>query len=89
MKTKTICIAIATLVVLNALMVGANITNSQEYELETLRLTNTAVLSQDEEFNVSSYHDYALASMDILVSRLINMSTGKDFHASDADWQIY
>ena len=89
MKSKFICLTIVMLVVLSAQPFGANITNTREYKLETVRQTDTTVLSQQEEFNVSSYHDFAEVSMDILVSKLFNMSTGEVFHASDADWELY
>ncbi|MHA1135812.1 MAG: hypothetical protein ACTSSE_04930 [Candidatus Thorarchaeota archaeon] len=89
MKLQTVSIAIATLVMLSALMFGASITNDLEYTLDESRLNIIPSLSQDEEYNVSSYHDFALASMDIIISRLMNFSTGNVFHAGDASWEIY
>ncbi|MGY5860457.1 MAG: hypothetical protein RTU63_13890 [Candidatus Thorarchaeota archaeon] len=90
MKTKTICFAIATIVVFSTLIFGANTTHTTDYKLEIIDQNNNQVLAQEvEEFNISSYYDYARASTDILISKLFNFSTGVVFHAGDADWEVY
>jgi hypothetical protein len=89
MRLKIFSLAIITIVVLNALMIGVSITNTPEARLEVPRLVSVQNLSQESEYNVSSYYDFAEATMDILVSRLMVFSTGDVFHASDSDWEIY
>ncbi|MFW9786570.1 MAG: hypothetical protein ACFFE2_00565 [Candidatus Thorarchaeota archaeon] len=89
MNSRTISIAIATLVMFNALMSGTNITVRGEYRLVETRLNTASTLAQQEEFNISSYYDFSVASMDIIVSRLINLTTGVVFHSSDADWELF
>lgn len=70
-------------------MLSTSITNTLDNRFDEPRYLNTSVLSQDTEFNVSSYYEFAEATMDILVARLMNLSTGVVYHASDADWENY
>ncbi|MHA3962368.1 MAG: hypothetical protein AM325_002405 [Candidatus Thorarchaeota archaeon SMTZ1-45] len=89
MRSKTICFAFVLLVVLNAIPFDGNITYSYEYELEAVRPIDISTPSQTEEFNISSYKDFADVAADLLVSHLMNLTDGTVFHASDANWEIY
>ncbi len=71
---------------LNALTLGANITDSPEYRLEVTRNAKTTILSQDQEYNISSYENYAEATIDLIVSKLMHLGTGKVFHEGSPDW---
>jgi hypothetical protein len=89
MKTKVICIAIFAILMLNALTLGANITVSPDYRLDIRENATIAVLSQDEEYNISSYQDFTEASIDVLFNRLLNYTDGTVFHSGDAIWEIF
>jgi hypothetical protein len=74
---------------LNALTLGANITNSPEYRLDIDGNAKITVLSQDEEYNISSYKDYAEATIDIMVTKLMNMTSGEVYHSGSGDWATH
>lgn len=81
--------AIFAIVMLNALTLGANITVSPEYRLDIRENARVTVLSQDEEYNISSYQDFTEASIDVIFDKLLNFTDGTVFHSGDAIWEIY
>ncbi|MHA2024507.1 MAG: hypothetical protein ACW98U_01305 [Candidatus Thorarchaeota archaeon] len=89
MKTKVICMAIFAIVMLNALTLGANITVSPEYRLDIRENARETILSQEEEYNISSYQDFTEATIDVLFDRLLNHTDGTVFHAGDANWELF
>jgi len=86
MKQKIIFTAILAIVMLNALTLGVNITNSPEYRVDSIGNTKITVLSQDQEYNISSYKNYAEATIDIMLTKLVNITTGEVFQAGSSDW---
>ncbi|MHA2152000.1 MAG: hypothetical protein ACXAAQ_08470 [Candidatus Thorarchaeota archaeon] len=89
MKTKVICMAIFAIVMLNALTLGANITVSPEYRLDIRENARAKILSQEEEYNISSYQDFTEATIDVMFNRLLNFTDGTVFHSGDAIWEIF
>ncbi|MHA2425749.1 MAG: hypothetical protein ACXAEF_13240 [Candidatus Thorarchaeota archaeon] len=80
MKQKIIFTTIFAIVMLNALTLGANITISQEYRSSASRNAGITVLSQNPEHNISSYMDYVDASLDVMIGKHMNLTTGVVFH---------
>lgn len=89
MKPKIIFTITFAIVMLNALTFGANITTSGEYRLDLTEKLKIAILSQDQEYNISSYRNYAEATIDILASKLMYIELGTVFHAGSADWATH
>ena len=89
MKQKTIFTITFVIVMLNALTMATNITTSGEYRFDLKEITEISRPSQEQEYNISSYRDYAEASADILISRLMNLTRGKVFHAASYDWSVH
>jgi len=89
MKQKIIFTLIFAIVMLNALTLGANITDNGEYRFDINEKSKITVLSQDQEYNLSSYRNYAEATIDILASKLMYMTLGIVFHAGSADWETH
>ncbi|MFW9958666.1 MAG: hypothetical protein ACFFCT_11405 [Candidatus Odinarchaeota archaeon] len=85
MKQKIIFTIIFAIIMLNALTLGANIDNTPEYRLDVNENTKTTVLSQDQEYNVSSYHDYLEATADVMINYHMNVTTGTVFHDGGID----
>ena len=88
MKSKIMYVALVSLVMLNILITDSDITVSPDYIGEVHEIPTSMSLSQDEEFNMSSYHDFAYAAVDVLVSKLINITDGTVFHAGNANWEL-
>ncbi|MFW9768055.1 MAG: hypothetical protein ACFFF9_12690 [Candidatus Thorarchaeota archaeon] len=86
MKPKIIVSIIFAIVMLNALTLGANITASPEYSVNQIENTKATLLTQDTEYNISSYRDYSIATIDIMLSNLVDITTGEVFHAGSSDW---
>jgi hypothetical protein len=86
MKRKIIICLTFTIVMLNALTLGANITDIPEYSGKHVGNVETTLLSQDTEYNISTYRDYAEATTNIMLSNLVNLATGEVFHAGSSDW---
>ncbi len=86
MKQKIIFTITFAIVMLNALTLGANITDSSDYTIDINEKSKIAILSQDQEFNISSYRNYAEATIDILASKLMDITLGTVFHAGSPDW---
>jgi hypothetical protein len=80
MKQKIIFTIIFTIVMMNALTLGANITTSPEYRSEMCETIPPSILSQDQEYNISSYRDFAVATADVLVRYHMNLTTGRVYH---------
>jgi len=70
---------------LNALTLGANIADSSEYRLEVYENASSTVLSQNPEYNISSYYDYLEATADVMINYHMNVTTGRVFHEGGAD----
>ncbi len=89
MKQKIIFTITFAIVMLNALSLGANITVTGDYKIDINENAKIPIISQDPEYNISSYRNYAEATADILVSKLMNISRGRIFHAGSADWDTH
>jgi len=86
MKQKLIFTIIFAIVMLNALSVNANITVTPEYNNLLIETAKETVLTQDIEYNISTYQDYVEATIDIILNRLMNINTGEVFQAGSSDW---
>jgi hypothetical protein len=86
MKQKIIFTAILAIVMLNALTLGVNITTSPEYTLEYIGNPRTTMLSQDQEYNISTYMNYAEATLQVMLTNLVNITTGEVFQGGSNDW---
>ncbi|MCJ7817847.1 MAG: hypothetical protein MUP60_03255, partial [Candidatus Thorarchaeota archaeon] len=86
MKRKIIFMITFAIVMLNALTLATNITTTGQYRLEIKENVKLTVMSQETEYNISSYMDYAEATIDILLSKLVNIATGEVFQAASSDW---
>ena len=89
MKQKIIFTIAFAIVMLNALTQGANITVSGEYRLDINENTTTSTLSQDSEYNLSSYMDYIEATSDLLLNKQMNFTSGVVFHSLTHDLTAY
>jgi uncharacterized protein YyaL (SSP411 family) len=69
---------------------GADITTNLEVTPNVILDSGAPVLSQTEheEFNISSYKDFADATSDLLVSKLMNSTDGAVYTGSNHDWEI-
>ncbi|TFG98950.1 MAG: hypothetical protein E4H14_20565, partial [Candidatus Thorarchaeota archaeon] len=67
MKQKIIFTITFAIVMLNALTIGADITVSGEYRLDIYENTKINNLTQDTEYNISSYMDYVEATADLMI----------------------
>ena len=85
MRQKIIFTAILAIVMLNALTLGANITDTPEYKLEVTENAKITILSQDQEFNISTYKNYVDATLDIMMTKHLNLTTGVVFHSVTHD----
>ncbi|MFW9956176.1 MAG: hypothetical protein ACFFD3_16640 [Candidatus Thorarchaeota archaeon] len=81
MNQKIISTVIFALVMFNVLTLGANITVSPEYRIESVENTRMTFLSQEQEYNISSYIDYVEATADLLISKHMNFATGEVYHS--------
>ncbi|MFW9869226.1 MAG: hypothetical protein ACFFEL_06340, partial [Candidatus Thorarchaeota archaeon] len=79
MNQKIIFTAIFALVMFNVLTLGANITVTPEYTLDSVENTKIPLLSQELEYNISSYIDYVEATADLLVAKHMNLASGEVF----------
>jgi len=82
MKEKIIVTIIFTIILMDALTQCANIASSPDYRFAASDITPTTVFSQDQQYNVSSYHDYALATADLIIRYHMNPTTGVVYHES-------
>ncbi|MFW9964815.1 MAG: hypothetical protein ACFFCX_14700, partial [Candidatus Sifarchaeia archaeon] len=89
MKRKSIFMAILAIVMLNALTLGANITDTPEYKLEITENANITIVSQDQEYNISTYRNYVDATLDVMISKHLNLTTGVVFHSVTHDLAAY
>ena len=89
MKLKIIFTITFAIVMLNALSVGANITVSGEYRLDINETTRETILSQDSEYNISSYMDYIEATSSLMIAMHMNFTTGVVFHSVTQDLTAY
>ncbi|MFW9810100.1 MAG: hypothetical protein ACFFE6_12050 [Candidatus Thorarchaeota archaeon] len=89
MKQKIIFTAIFALVMFNVLTLGANITVTPEYTLDSVENTKIPLLSQELEYNISSYIDYVEATADLLVAKHMNLASGEVFHSVTHDLSAY
>jgi hypothetical protein len=86
MNVKILFTIIFAIVLMDALIPSANVTTSPDYRSGTCEITPTAILSQDPEYNISSYRDYAVATADVIVSNHMNLTTGVLYHESIANY---
>jgi len=86
MKQKIILTLIFTIVMLNALTLDANITVTPEYNVDYIGNAKTTLLTQDTGYNISTYRNYVEATIDIMLTNLVNITTGEVFQAGSADW---
>ena len=89
MKQKIIFTITFAIVMLNALTLGANITVSGEYRLDINENTKIPILSQDSEYNISTYMDYIEATSDLMITKQMNLTTGVVFHEVTHDLAAY
>ncbi len=89
MKQKSIFMAILALVMLNALTLGANITDIPEYKLEITENAKITIVSQDQEYNISTYRNYVDATLDLMMAKHLNLTTGVVFHSVTHDLAAY
>ncbi|MFW9833726.1 MAG: hypothetical protein ACFFEK_07015 [Candidatus Thorarchaeota archaeon] len=88
MKQKIPFAIMFTIVMLNALASGANITVTPEYRLDSTGIDRISYLSQ-EEYNISSYKNYLDATLDLMMLKHLNMTTGVVFHSVTYDLSAY
>lgn len=81
--------AILALVMLNALTLGANITDIPEYKLEITENAKITIVSQDQEYNISTYRNYVDATLDLMMAKHLNLTTGVVFHSVTHDLAAY
>lgn len=74
---------------LSCLTPSANITINHEYRLNSIENTRTNILSQNPEYNISSYKNYMDATLDIMLAKHLNMTTGVVFHSVTEDLSKY
>jgi hypothetical protein len=84
MKQKIIFTLIVAIVMLNALTLSANIAVSPDYRLDSFEKSRATLLSQEQEYNISSYRDYAAASVETMLRYHMNITTGRVFHDGGA-----
>jgi hypothetical protein len=89
MKRKVIFTAILTIMMLNALTLGADITDTPEYKLDITGNAKITILSQDQEYNISTYRNYVDATLDVMMAKHLNLSTGVVFHSVTHDLTAY
>jgi hypothetical protein len=89
MKQKILFTIIFTVVMLNALASGANITVSPKYTVNRLDNARTTILSQEQEYNISSYKNYSDATLSIMMAKHLNMTTGVVFHSVTGNLSAY
>lgn len=89
MKPKIIFMAILAIVMLNALTLGANITDTPEYKLEITENAKITIVSQDQEYNISTYRNYVDAALDVMIANHLNLTTGVVFHSVTHDLAAY
>ena len=89
MKRKVIFTALLAIVMLNALTLGANITDTPEYKIEITENAETTILSQDQEYNISTYRNYVDATLDVMMAKHLNLTTGVVFHSVTHDLTAY
>jgi hypothetical protein len=89
MKRKILFTIVLAIVMLNALASGANITDSPKYNLVSVGNARTTLLSQEQEYNISSYKDYLDATLALMMSKHLNVTTGVVFHAVSEDLSSY
>jgi hypothetical protein len=85
MKLKILFTIIFAIVLMDALIPGANVTTSPDHSSGTCEITPAALLSQDQEYNISSYREYAVATADVIISNHMNLTTGVLYHESIAN----
>jgi hypothetical protein len=89
MKRKIIFTIVFAIVMLNTLALSANITASPKYDLDRVGSARTTLLSQEQEYNISSYKNYLDATLAIMMAKHLNMTTGVVFHAVSPDLSSY
>ena len=83
MKRKTILLTLV--LVLFVTSIGPTETrNNISYSNEPEETSN-AIVSQEQQ-NISSYLDFALAAGSVLVDNLVNIDDGRVFHQGDFEW---
>ncbi|MDH4212638.1 MAG: hypothetical protein OEV85_01855 [Candidatus Thorarchaeota archaeon] len=86
-KIIIVTIILATLM-LNAPAQGANLADTPEYRLDINQSARSIVLSQEPEYNISSYRDYLEVTADIMINHHMNVTTGRVFHDGGANQTI-
>ncbi|TFG95374.1 hypothetical protein E4H12_13395, partial [Candidatus Thorarchaeota archaeon] len=86
MKRKIIFMITFAIVMLNALTQTTNITPTGQFRLDVNENVKLTLMSQETEYNISSYMDYAEATIDIMLNKLMNIATGEVFQAASSDW---
>jgi len=85
MKKKIIIAIIISIITLNALAQGATPADNTEYKLDTNTYVKSGILSQDQEYNISSYLDYLEVTADIMINYHMDVKTGRVFHDGGAN----
>ncbi|MFX1482481.1 MAG: hypothetical protein ACFFCP_04745 [Promethearchaeota archaeon] len=89
MKRKIIITTVLVIVMLSCLPPSTDITTSPEYKSNSIENTKTNILSQEQEYNISSYKNYMDATLDLLLTKHLNMTTGVVYHSVSADLSMY
>ncbi len=89
MKQKIIILITFAIVMSNALMIGADISVSGNYRFDLNETTKPAIISQESEYNISSYLNYAESTADLMLAKHVNLPTGIVFHSLTRDLSQY
>ncbi|MHA2140901.1 MAG: hypothetical protein ACXADC_12340 [Candidatus Thorarchaeota archaeon] len=86
MYRKIVVTSMLFIVVMTSISNGAPPVNAGGAQIE---LVETPYLAQDEQYNVSSYYDFALATADVIASNLVWEIDGSVFRFGAPDWSTY
>ncbi|MHA2188497.1 MAG: hypothetical protein ACW99V_09700, partial [Candidatus Thorarchaeota archaeon] len=83
MKRKTILLALV--LVLFVTSIGPTETQNNISYFNEPEETNNVIVSQEQQ-NISSYLDFAIATGSVLADNLVNIDDGRVFHQGDFEW---
>ena len=89
MKQKFVILITFAIVMLNALPMSADITVSGNYRLELNEITTPTIISQETEYNISTYLDYTEATVNLMLAKHMDLTTGVVFHSITHDLSLY
>lgn len=89
MKQNIIILITLAIVMSNALTMSADSTVSGNYRFELNEATKPTIISQDTEYNISSYLNYAESTSALMLAKHMNLTTGVVFHSLTYDLSAY